>query len=143
VLVIASLLGVFGVFSSFGVFWIARDYLLLEPSLVQSVVFLKLLVAGHMTIYLTRNRGALWQRPWPNWKLVVPCELTQIVGTLAVVYGWFMTPTGWRVALMVWGYALVSFAVASVLKIAAYRLVEHRLAHQARHLARVERHVAA
>jgi H+-transporting ATPase len=143
VLVVASLLGIFGVFSSFGMFWIARDYLQLAPSLVQSVVFLKLLVAGHMTIYLTRNKGALWQRPWPSWKLVVPCELTQIVGTLAVVYGWFMTSTGWPLALMVWGYAIASFAVGSVLKIATYRLLEHRSAHEARHLSRVERHVAA
>jgi H+-transporting ATPase len=143
VLVIASLLGIFGVFSSFGVFWIARDYLRLALPIVQSVIFLKLLVAGHMTIYLTRNKGTLWERPWPSWKLIVPCEATQIVGTLAVVYGWFMTPTGWSLALLVWGYALVSFVVGSAVKIAAYRLLEHRSAHQARHLARVEGHVAA
>jgi H+-transporting ATPase len=92
VLTIASVLGTFGVFSSFGVFWIAWDYLRLAPALVQSVVFLKLLVAGHMTIYLTRNRGPIWERPLPSWKLIVPCEGTQIGGTLAVVYGWFVAP---------------------------------------------------
>jgi H+-transporting ATPase len=74
---------------------------------VQSVVFLKLLVAGHMTIYLTRNTGPIWQEPLPSLKLFVPSELTQLVGTLAVVYGWLMTPTGWRLAFMVWAYALV------------------------------------
>ena len=78
VLTIASVLGTFGVFSSFGVFWIAWDYLRLAPALDQSVVFLKLLVAGHMTIYLTRNRGPIWERPLPSWKLIVPCEGTQI-----------------------------------------------------------------
>ena len=61
----ASVLGIFGVLSSFGVFWIAQDYLHLAASLVQSVVFLKLLVAGHMTIYLTRNKGPIWQEPLP------------------------------------------------------------------------------
>jgi H+-transporting ATPase len=143
VLVIASVLGTFGVFSSFGVFWIARDHLHLDPSLVQSVVFLKLLVAGHMTIYLTRNKGAVWDRPLPSWKLVIPCEATQIAGTLAVVYGWFMAPTGWRLALLVWAYALASFAVAGVLKTLTNRLLTHRSAHQARHLARIEGHVVA
>jgi H+-transporting ATPase len=143
VLTIASALGVFGVFSSFGIFWIVRNYLGLAAPVVQSLVFLKLLVAGHMTIYLTRNKGPIWEHPWPSWKLVLPCETTQLIGTLVVVYGWFVAPTGWRLALMVWGYALVSFLIASAIKVGTYRLMEHRAAHQARHLARIEGHVAA
>jgi H+-transporting ATPase len=143
VLTIASALGILGVFASFGVFWIARDYLRLTPQLVQSVVFLKLLVAGHMTIYVTRNKGPIWERPLPNWKLIVPCEATQVVGTLAVVYGWFVTPTGWGLALMVWVYALVFFIIASVVKIGTYRLLEYRALHHERHLARIESHAAA
>ena len=57
-----------------------------------------------MTIYLTRNKGPVWERPWPSWKLIVPAEATQIVGTLVVVYGFFMMATGWPLALLVWGY---------------------------------------
>ena len=91
-----------------------------------------------MTIYLTRNKGAVWGRPWPNWKLVVPCEATQVVGTLVVVYGGLMAPTGWTLAIMVWGYATISFAVASAIKVGVYRLLEHRPARQSRHLARIE-----
>lgn len=143
VLTIASTLGIFGVFSSFGVFWIARNYLGLAPDVVQSLVFLKLLVAGHMTIYLTRNKGAIWERPLPSWKLVVPCELTQLIGTLVVVYGWFVAPTGWKLALIVWAYALIAFFIASLVKIGTYRLLEHRAAYHVRHLSRVEGHVAA
>ncbi len=143
VLVVASMLGIMGVFVSFGMFWIARDYLRLAPEVVQSVVFLKLLVAGHMTIYLTRNKGAIWERPWPSWKLIVACECTQIVGTLGVVYGWFVTPIGWKLALMVWGYALVFFLITSVLKIATYRLLGHLVPSHVRHLARIEGQVSA
>ena len=141
VLTIASVLGIWGVFVSFGIYWIARDYLGLSPPVVQALIFLKLLVAGHMTIYLTRNKGAVWARPWPSWKLVLPCEATQLAGTLAVVYGWFMAPTGWRLALLVWAYAILSFLMASGIKIAAYRLLEHRAARQLRHLARIEHRV--
>ena len=133
VLVVASVLGGFGVFSSFGVFWLARDYFQLDSGVVQSVVFLKLLVAGHMTIYLTRNKGAIWERPWPSWKLILPTEATQIVGTLAVVYGWFVTPIGWGLALAVWAYALVAFMIASLLKIATYRMLDQSAAHQPPH----------
>ena len=138
VLTISSVLGIFGVISSFGIFWLVRNYLGLAAQVVQSLVFLKLLVAGHMTIYLTRNKGPIWERPWPSWKLVVPCEATQVVGTLFVVYGWFVAPTGWPLALMVWGYALVAFFIASAVKIITYRLLQHRVAYQVDHLARIE-----
>ena len=126
VLTVASALGVYGVMSSFLFYWIVRNYLGLAEPVVQALVFLKLLVAGHMTIYLTRNAGPVWERPWPSWKLAVPCEATQVVGTLIVVYGFFMSPTGWRLALMVWAYALVSFLVGGAVKIGVYRLIEHR-----------------
>lgn len=138
VLIIASVLGTYGVIESFGLFWIVRNYLHLSFPVAQALIFLKLLVSGHMTIYLTRNKGPVWERPWPSWKLVVPCEATQLVGTLVVVYGGLVAPTGWPLAIMVWGYTLVSFAVASTVKIGVYRLLEHRLARQSRHLARIE-----
>ena len=143
VLTIASVLGGYGVLESFGLYWIVRDYLALSHPVVQALIFLKLLVSGHMTIYLTRNKGTIWERPFPSWKLVVPSETTQLFGTLVVVYGLFMAPTGWPLALLVWAYALVSFMVASAIKIGTYRLLEHRSAHEIRHLKLIERHVAA
>lgn len=138
VLTIASVLGAYGVIESFGLFWIVRDYMGLAAPVVQALIFLKLLVSGHMTIYLTRNTGPIWQRPWPSLKLVIPCETTQLIGTLVVVYGLFMAPTGWPLALLVWAYALASFFVASGLKIGVYQLFAHRGRRQADHLARVE-----
>ena len=104
VLTIASVLGGYGVIESFGMFWIVRDYLHLASPVVQALIFLKLLVSGHMTIYLTRNKGPVWERPWPSWKLVVPARATQLAGTLAVVYGWFMAPD--RLALRADGLGL-------------------------------------
>jgi H+-transporting ATPase len=138
VLTIATALGVYGVIESFVLYWLVRDYFGLAQPIVQALIFLKLLVSGRMTIYLTRNIGPVWERPWPSWNLVVPCEATQVVGTLVVVYGFFMSPTGWPLALMVWAYALVSFFVASAVKIGVYSMIGHRSGRQARHLARVE-----
>jgi H+-transporting ATPase len=138
VLTIATALGAYGVIESFVLYWLVRDYFGLAQPVVQALIFLKLLVSGHMTIYLTRNTGPVWERPWPSWKLVVPAEATQIVGTLVVVYGFFMSPTGWPLALIVWAYTLVSFFVASAVKIGVYQMIAHRPGRQARHLARVE-----
>ncbi len=138
VLTVASSLGLYGVFESFVLYWIARDLLHLPVPVLQAVIFLKLLVSGHMTIYLSRNRGWAWQRPWPRWLLVVPCELTQLLGTLIVVYGVAMAPIGWGLALLVWAYTIASFFVANAVKIAAHGLIDHRMGSHARHLRRVE-----
>lgn len=141
VLTVATGLGIFGVMSSFFLFFLLRDVFGLESGVVQALIFLKLLVSGHMTIYLTRLKGPFFKRPWPSWKLILPCEATQLLGTLIVVYGLFMEPTGWRLALMVWGYALAAFVIASLVKIGLERLIAYRGGHQSRHLLRVERHL--
>jgi len=141
VLTIASVLGLYGVLESFVFYWLAKDYLGLSAAVLQATIFLKLLISGHMTIYLTRNKGWAWERPWPSWKLVVPCETTQLLGTLIVVYGVAMAPIGWWLALLVWVYTLVSFYVANAIKVGAYRLLGHAIPSHARLLSRVEGHV--
>lgn len=57
--------------------------------------------------YLSRKgRLPFWTRPFPSAKLFWASELTQVVATFFAVYGWFMKPIGWELALLVWGYAL-------------------------------------
>ena len=62
------------------------------------MMYLKLSVAGHLTIFLTRTRGPFWSiRPAKIlWMAVLG---TQIVATLIAVYGFLMAPLGWRWAL--------------------------------------------
>jgi H+-transporting ATPase len=57
VLTVASTLGSYGVLESFVLYWLARNYFGISAVVLQVVIFLKLLVSGHMTIYLTRNKG--------------------------------------------------------------------------------------
>jgi len=138
VLTLSIVLGIMGVISTFGLFWIGEDYLHLGRDVIQTLIFLKLLVASHLTIYLTRNEGWFWDRPWPNWRLFVTTETTQLIGTLAAVYGWYVTPIGWKYALAVWGYALVWFLVNNVVKVYVYRMMRHQARRTARHLGRIE-----
>ncbi len=137
VLITSGVLGVLGVIASFLLFFAAVRWLdLLRPE-IQTLIFLKLLVAGHLTIYLTRNRGWFWQRPFPSWKLIAACETTQLIGTLAAVYGWFVPAIGWSYALLVWGYALAWFVVNNGVKIWLERFLSEGTASHARHLARI------
>ncbi|CCA93130.1 MULTISPECIES: plasma-membrane proton-efflux P-type ATPase [Novosphingobium] len=137
VLTISTMLGLLGVIASFLLFWIAERYLALPRPTIQTLIFLKLLVAGHLTIYLTRNEGWFWQRPWPSWKLIVATETTQVLGTLATVYGWFVEPIGWTYALLIWGYALIWFLFNNLIKVWTYRMLRSGPSWHARHLARV------
>jgi H+-transporting ATPase len=139
VLTMSTVLGVMGVVASFLVFWIAERYFGLSRPTIQTLIFLKLLVAGHLTIYLTRNEGWFWQHPWPNWRLFVATETTQVLGTLAAVYGWFVEPIGWRYALLIWGYALAWLVVNNVAKVWTYRVLRHGMQMHRRHLERVHR----
>jgi H+-transporting ATPase len=86
-------------------------------------MYLKLSVAGHLTIFLTRTRGPFWSiRPARIlWAAVVG---TQIAATLIAVYGVFMTPLGWGWSLFVWGYALIWFLLNDRVKLLAYRIFD-------------------
>ena len=123
VLGVSTVLGVIGVVSAFGLFYLGERVFHLDREHIQTLMYLKLSVAGHLTIFLTRTRGPFWSiRPAPI--LLVAVLGTQIVATLIAVYGLFMTPLGWGWALFVWGYALVWFLVNDRVKLLAYRVFD-------------------
>lgn len=122
VLSMASVLGLAGVVSSFLFFYVLRVHTDFPDGVIQTMLFLKLLVAGHMTIFLTRTRAALWEKPFPNLRLIIPLEITQVVGTLIAVYGFLITPVGWLNAGIVWGYALLWILILNGAKILTYHL---------------------
>ncbi|MGA8051358.1 MAG: DUF2934 domain-containing protein, partial [Burkholderiales bacterium] len=123
VLGISTVLGVIGVVSAFGLFYLGERVFHLDRPHIQTLMYLKLSVAGHLTIFLTRTRGPFWSiRPARIlWGAVLG---TQIVATLIAVYGLFMTPLGWGWAGFVWGYALLWFLVNDRVKLLAYRIFD-------------------
>ncbi len=125
VLGIATVLGIAGVFASFGLFYLGERVFHLSREVIQSFMYLKLSVAGHLTIFLTRTRRAFWSiRPAPI--LLGAVVGTQLLATLIAVYGIFMAPIGWGWALFIWGYALAWFLVNDRIKLAAYRVFDPR-----------------
>ena len=123
VLGIATVLGIAGVVASFGLFYLGERVFHLNREVIQSFMYLKLSVAGHLTIFVTRTRKAFWSIP-PAPILLAAVLGTQSVATLIAVYGIFMAPIGWGWALFVWGYALAWFLVNDRIKLAAYRVFD-------------------
>lgn len=123
VLGVSTVLGVTGVVSAFALFYLGERVFHLDRAHIQTLMYLKLSVAGHLTIFLTRTRGPFWSiRPA---RILLGAVLsTQIVATLIAVYGVFMTPLGWGWAAFVWGYALLWFLANDRVKLLAYRVFD-------------------
>ena len=123
VLGVSTVLGVLGVAASFGLFYLAERVFHLGSDVIQSLIFLKLAVAGHLTIFLTRTRGPFWSDR-PSSALLWSAVATKALATLAAVYGLLMVPIGWTLALTVWGYSLAWFIVNDFFKRLAYRIFD-------------------
>jgi H+-transporting ATPase len=123
VLGISTVLGVIGVVAAFGLFYLAERVFHLDRAHAQTLMYLKLSVAGHLTIFLTRTRGPFWSIR-PARILWIAVLGTQTVATLIAVYGLFMTPLGWRWAGFVWVYALAWFLLNDRVKLLAYRIFD-------------------
>jgi H+-transporting ATPase len=123
VLGISTVLGVIGVVSAFGLFYLGERVFHLDRAHIQTLMYLKLSVAGHLTIFLTRTRGPFWSIR-PARVLLIAVVGTQIIATLIAVYGLFMTPLGWGWALFVWVYALLWFFLNDRVKLLAYRIFD-------------------
>jgi H+-transporting ATPase len=134
VLGMATWLGFFGVITSFLIYWIGLDVLHLSTGVLQSLIFLKLAIAGHLTIFLARTRGPFWSIK-PSGLLFWSALLTKIIATFIAVYGLFVSPLGWKLALFAWGFAIVGFLLDDFLKVRLYKFIDRR---QSRRLPAVE-----
>ena len=123
VLGIATVLGIIGPVAAFGLFYLGDKVFGLGHPQLQTLMYLMLSVAGHLTIFLARTRGPFWSIR-PATILLLAVLGTQTLATLIAVYGVFMTPLGWGWALFVWAYALVWFLVTDRAKLLAYRMLD-------------------
>jgi H+-transporting ATPase len=123
VLSISTVLGVIGVAAAFLLFYLGERVFHMDRLTIQTLMYLKLSVAGHLTIFLTRTRGPFWSiRPAKT--LLIAVVGTQTIATLIAVYGIFMAPLGWKWTGFVWAYALVWALINDRVKLLAYRIFD-------------------
>ena len=123
VLGIATVLGVVGPIAAFGLFYLGDRVFHVDRPHLQTLMYLMLSVAGHLTIFQTRTRGPFWSIR-PARILWIAVLGTQALATLIAVYGLFMTPLGWGWAGFVWFYAMIWFVVTDRVKLLAYRFLD-------------------
>jgi len=123
VLTLATALGIAGVVESFALFYLAERVFVLNRELIQSMMYLKLSVAGTLTIYVTRTKGPFWSVR-PAKPLFLAVSAAQLIATCVSVFGIFMTPIGWGWAAFVWAFAVAGFLVEDVVKLIVYRVID-------------------
>ncbi|MEN6551403.1 MAG: plasma-membrane proton-efflux P-type ATPase [Methanobacterium sp.] len=125
VLGMSTFLGILGVLSSLILFFIGIDIFKLDVAVLQSIIFLKLVVAGHLTMFVTRNTGHFWSVK-PSGIFFGSVILTDVFATVLVVSGVFLAPIGWELAAFVWIYSLIAFLIEDYLKIYFARVLDHK-----------------
>lgn len=124
VLSVSTVLGLIGVVETFGLFVFAEYYLKLSIAQIQSFVFLKLAVAGHLTLLVARTKRPFLTRPYPAPILLVAVVATKIVATLMVGLGFLMAGIPWIDVALIWGYCIVWVFIEDQAKLGVYRRLE-------------------
>jgi len=139
VLTVSTVLGLLGVVETFGMLLIGKLGLHLSVGEIQSLIFLKLAVAGHLTLFVARTKRPFFTKPYPAPILLWSAIGTKVLATLLVVFGLgLVTPIPWSVTGIVWGYCLVWIFIEDWAKLMVYH---HLGGFTARHHVSVMRHL--
>jgi H+-transporting ATPase len=131
VLGMASVLGLFCVIESFGLLLIGTRITSspelwnyfdpLTPRDLQTVMFLQLVVGGHLLLLVTRTENWFFMPPFPALPLLVAIVLTQIFAVLMCAYGWLVPAISWSAIGWIWAYNLIWMVILGF----ARRTAEH------------------
>jgi H+-transporting ATPase len=120
VLTVATTLGLIGVVETFGMLVIGIMLLNLNQAQIQSLIYLKLAVAGHLTLFVARTKRPFFSRPYPAPILLIAILMTQSLAAAIVGFGLLVTAIPWIYVGMVWAYCLVWIFIEDWAKLQVY-----------------------
>jgi len=120
VLTVATLLGLVGVIQTFGMLVIGKIGLNFNQDQIQSLIYIKLAVAGHLTLFVTRTRHSFFQKPYPAPIFLIAILLTQAIAAMIVGFGFLVTHIPWIYIGMVWVYCLIWMFLNDWIKLQIY-----------------------
>jgi len=121
VITVSTVMGATGTVGSFLMLYLAVDWLHLSIPKVQTYIFLKMAVAGHLTLFVARTRGSYVKRPYPAPIMVWSAVGTKVAATLLCAYGLgLVTPIPWADIALIWGYSIIWSFLTDWAKIGVY-----------------------
>jgi H+-transporting ATPase len=125
ILTVASVLGGIGVVETFLLLAIAKSWFQIDAAHLQSIIYLKLAVAGHLTLFVARSRRQpFYTKPYPAPVLLAAILCTQAAAVLIVAFGIFVTAIPWTWIGLIWLYCIVWVFIEDVAKRLVYRHFE-------------------
>jgi len=125
VLSVASVLGVVSVAQSFGLLYMADRYFH-DGGHVQTMLFLQLVVAGHLLLFIARHRSYFWLKPYPSLKVLGAIFGTQIIAVIICKFGIFVEAISWEAIGFVWIYAIVWMFILNIIRISVEKSFDKR-----------------
>jgi H+-transporting ATPase len=142
IIAVSSVMGLTGVVGSFLMLYIALDILHLSIPQVQTYIFLKMAVSGHLTLFVARSKGFFLKKPHPAPVMVWSALATKVIGTLLAAYGFgLIAPISWREIGLIWGYSVVWAFLTDWTKTLVYRHFDLLGRHHERFLEAVHHHL--
>lgn len=126
VLTVSTVLGLIGVVETFGLLVIVKVLFKLDDAQIQSLIYLKLAVAGHLTLLVARTKHSFLTRPYPAPILLLAIAATQTIAVLIVGFGILVTPIPWIYVAYVWAYCLVWVFIEDWAKLQVYHHLQLR-----------------
>lgn len=127
VLAVSTALGLTGVAGSFFMLIVAKNFLRLDLGEIQTFIFLKMAVAGHFTLFVTRTEKRFWQKPYPAPLLLWSAIATKALATLFVLYPFgLITAIHLRSVGLIWAYCIVWLFMSDWVKVAVLRHLDMR-----------------
>jgi H+-transporting ATPase len=122
VIAVATVMGLTGVAGSFLMLFLAVDWLHLTIPQIQTYIFLKMAVAGHLTLFVSRSKRSFLKKPYPAPVMIWSAVGTKLAGTFLAAYGFgLITPITWPQIALVWGYSIVWAFFTDLAKVRVYR----------------------
>jgi H+-transporting ATPase len=97
---------------------------------LQTVMFLQLVVGGHLLLFVTRTERWFFFPPFPAMPLVIAIGLTQLIAVLMCSQGWLVPAISWSVIGWVWAYSLAWMFVLGGVRMIAERFATYRTSRQ-------------
>ena len=122
VIVVSTVMGLTGVSGSFLMLYLAIKWLHLSIPQIQTYIFLKMAVAGHLTLFVARSKRSFLRKPYPAPVMIWSAIGTKILGTILAAYGFgLVTPIHWTEIGLIWAYSITWAFLTDFAKITVYR----------------------
>ena len=137
---VATVLGLFCVIESFGLLliglrvlshpWLQDDFGLFSNPELQTVMFLQLVVGGHLLLLITRTERWFFLPPFPAAQLFWAIVASQVVAVVMCAYGWLVPSISWRLIAWVWAYNLAWMFILGGVRQITERFANYHTARQ-------------